>query len=523
MLQILPISRNFWGWLLRFLRQTDWVILFLLLGITNNFLWIKIGTVSALVLYSFFRKKGTLRVPAIPFFFYTTLPLVGLIGAWMAGSFQFEAYKNVLVYGGLQWLVSAAGFWLLYTQLEKRKNKAVDNSLYVFAILNLLASLYWLVHTMWESGSWWPYGILYSEKYGISTGDYIRGIFWGSSVVNAACSALLMLYFSQQKKFVWAAVAMVSLWLCGSNLLFLLTLALLGFQILTQSKNRLQPFLFTLLTAAGYTVINFQNMPYLIRMSQGTAVVETAPPGAGEETRAIFKSTSLVQKEDLYSFLKDIPTPQEQRHAAAILDASDLAAAGILPPDTHIIRRTVAQIYHQPYSKLPAAHARMPLKAFALLQTLHYMAYHPQQWPFGAGMGNASSKLAIKVTGLGLHGQWPSGKAYVGAPFYAAHLQDLLYLFSQDVSQHSIAHAPNNTYLQILSEYGLAGVILFLFLYVLYFVRHVLKSQTRHWAVLLLTALLLATDYWLESISVLVVFELLMLLSFQAPEKILPD
>lgn len=489
-----------------FLKETNGWLLLLLVGVTHNLLWVKLATVAVGLLAFLLRKNRKWMPPPLPFYFYLALPLVGVLGGWLTGSFQFAAYPYVLAYGGAQWLVSAAAFGLFFMEVAQSRKRAAENSLYAFTLLNLFASLYSLGHTMWESGSWWPYALAGSLQYGISTGDYIQGLFGGSSVVNAAVSALLVLYFTQKRNFSRAAVAMIPLWLCGSNLLFLLTLLFLFFQTVTQSCQRRRLVLFTLVLMGGYTAINYLNMPYLFGMSQGKAVSAPRPP-----VKTAGKS--------LYESLRSKPSVADRQRAAVVLGGVGVATAGAPLPDTLTMQNALNRIYGQPYFYMPAAATKIPLKAFALFQTLHYAAYHPQLLVFGAGMGNASSKLAMKVTGAGLHGRWPAGKAYVGAAFYAAHLQDLLYLFSLDASQHSIAHFPNNSYAQLLAEYGLAGVLLFFILYVRYFVRRMAYSSVRYGSLLLFVGLLLGTDYWLESISVLFVLEALLLVMLYHPSQ----
>jgi|GEM_PF-2347959 len=507
------------------LLPVDAFLLLLLLGITQNLLWIKMATVClALVIYIFRRGLKIKSLPG-PFLFYLIMPVLGTFAAWLNGAFQFTSYPYVLAYGTLQWLVAGVGFLLLYAWLQQANAIAARNSLRLFVLLNFLASLAYLLVAMKESGSWWPYALQHQENFGLSTGDYIRGIFGGASLVNAACSALLLLYFSGKKEFSRAALCLVPLWLCGSNLFLLITVLFLGLQLFIYEQQRGRRLVFLLIVAAGYMLTNFSNISYLLHMSRDMATGASEESASTADDRAKDKATGAGWLTDKpANALTKTATVQQRQLAASLLPLLAEAPAGTHgeangpSPDMLRVRQIVSVLYGCDYRALPAANAHLPLKAFALLQTIQYSLRHPKDLWLGAGMGNASSKLAMKVTGAGWHGSWPVEKAYVGAAFYSTHLPDFLYLFSQDVSQHSIAHFPNNAYTQLLGEYGILGVFLFLLLYVKYFLKIARTQRSHAWPLLLLLLLVLGTDYWLESITITFVFETLLLLP-QAADK----
>jgi hypothetical protein len=69
-------------------------------------------------------------------------------------------------------------------------------------------------------------------------------------------------------------------------------------------------------------------------------------------------------------------------------------------------------------------------------------------------------------------------------------------------------------YGQLLAEYGLAGLLCFFIFYLIFFGRHIQWRGTRSYGLplLLLMSGAFFTEYWFEQLSVVVLFELLMLL-----------
>jgi hypothetical protein len=97
-------------------------------------------------------------------------------------------------------------------------------------------------------------------------------------------------------------------------------------------------------------------------------------------------------------------------------------------------------------------------------------------------------------------------------PFFR---DNYLYLYlhyqSSDQGQHSIVNKPDSVYGQLLGEYGLAGIACFFVFYVGFFIRGV-RSFTYGLPLLLLVSAAFFTEYWFEELSIVVLFEFLMLL-----------
>jgi hypothetical protein len=154
---------------------------------------------------------------------------------------------------------------------------------------------------------------------------------------------------------------------------------------------------------------------------------------------------------------------------------------------------------------------QLPGKLIAFRQILTYFKKHPAKLFTGAGAGNFSSKLAFRTTGMHIAGGYPSRFARIDSAFMENHFRLYLDYFSKDIEMHSLLHSPNSVYAQVISEYGLLGVAGFILFYLLFFAREAGRSGYG-WPLLILLLGAIATDYWFEHLSIVILFELLMLL-----------
>jgi hypothetical protein len=156
----------------------------------------------------------------------------------------------------------------------------------------------------------------------------------------------------------------------------------------------------------------------------------------------------------------------------------------------------------------------LPGKAIAFLQTLRFLRLHPSKIIAGDGMGNFSSKLAYRTTGLGFSGDYPSNHIYINSDFLTNHLDVYLNFFSKRAESHALINSPNSVYDQLLVEYGLLGLLAFAIWYLWFFASHY-KQLTYGIPLLLLLVGIFFIDYWFEQLSVLVFFELLLFLDIK--------
>ncbi len=159
-----------------------------------------------------------------------------------------------------------------------------------------------------------------------------------------------------------------------------------------------------------------------------------------------------------------------------------------------------------------------PGKLIALKQTINFFKQHPLKIFTGTGIGNFSSKLAFRVSGLQIAGGYPARYSYINDDFKTNHLKLYLEYFTKEMEMHSLTNTPNSVYDQLAAEYGLAGIFLFVFLYLGFFLRH-WRKLTYILPVLLILIGALVADYWFEQLSIVILFELLFFINIKETKK----
>jgi hypothetical protein len=161
---------------------------------------------------------------------------------------------------------------------------------------------------------------------------------------------------------------------------------------------------------------------------------------------------------------------------------------------------------------------KLPGKLIAFKQTFSFLKDHPLKIVAGSGTGNFSSKLAFRATGLGMAGGYPKKFSYTSNDFLNNHLNLYLTYFSKDIELHSLVNSPNAVYDQLIAEYGVLGILAFIFLYLAFFTKHV-RKLTYGLPLLLILLGSFWVDYWYEQLSIVIVFELLMLLNIKETKE----
>ena len=115
-------------------------------------------------------------------------------------------------------------------------------------------------------------------------------------------------------------------------------------------------------------------------------------------------------------------------------------------------------------------------------------------------------------------GNFPNKFIYMDSLFKANHLRTYLYYATKDDEKHSILNFPNSVYNQLIGEYGLMGLFLFFFLYLGYFIRQY-KILSYGIPLMIFMTIVFALDYWFEQLSIVILFELLLLLDMKKLSK----
>lgn len=507
--------------------DADWAFLLFLVGITYVKLYIKVAAIVFYFIYLAFKRYKT---PALTGFskFYYIMPVVGTIASLLHNSFAVDGYWFGWVMSVLNWLLAGIAVHFLASAVYNLPKEKLVASIKLFFLINALFSLGELGKMIIDSGQLMPYWYWEpTEYYGGSTGDHVKGIMSNISVTNATLNAIGTLYFIYNNRFRWAALCLLTLLLCTSNLTLILLLVTMAgvFMLVGKKRTRIQILYSLLIIGIVYPMLSLNNIKYVSavydRETEKKETVAAATIGP-KKTDLPFYEQKLSQKQqyesdrgsyyrmhksdtDLLSYKDELKYIQ-QFGTAKSKNNSNLR----MEPD--ILKYIIERWYGVEYEKTPlAVKGGGLIKIYTHEQTLYYLLSRKRNLLFGAGIGNFSSKQAIKATGLNLQGDYPTKYIYVNDDFLLTHLYSLLYVFSLPIGEHSIINMPNSVYNQIAGEYGLIGILCFLLFYIGFPLKNFKHLKATRYIVPLFL-LFLGFEYWFEMITVTVIFELFVLM-----------
>ncbi|KAA2239014.1 hypothetical protein F0L74_22645 [Chitinophaga agrisoli] len=519
----------------------DWKLFILLLLFLNVKLAVKIpAIVLVYCLQPNFRFGFRLRDPRLPLF-YPLIIAVALLGMLVNGDFREPNYLLVFLTGAGFWLLCLLAIHQVKLSVDQQSTEKIHHTLLVFFVLNAAVSAGNLLSIIWEIRDLNPYTYQAQyQKYFINTGDYIRGLTFDTSTTNAVINAMGIIYFFTRKQYLWLLVCMAALLLTASNILNIAVVLILGFLFCFRSNRDQKSFVVVCLIflLVFMSKVSPQNLEYvgnniekmagmekpaaphrevsLLEMAQQPDSVLTAEQRRQKTAILYMDSLTRVWHAELKRLHPNVQPAEEQLllpeppiHSASYQSIKD--PVSLEDPIVQFIHRYSPVL---PYATgaIPTPH--LPGKAIGLLQTASFIVQHPGHILLGNGMGNFSSKLAFRVTGLGFAGGFPQKHTYINTDFMHNHLDLYLNFFSRQSGYHSLVNTPFSVYDQLLSEYGVLGLLLFLAAYLGFFWRHY-RRLTYGIPLLLLMMGIFFIDYWFEQLSVLVLFELLLLLNIK--------
>lgn len=521
----------------------DWKLLIFILLFLNVKLVIKIAAVFLIyVLRPDFKFGFRLKNSRLPLFYLLVIGIAvfNWLISGMMGNFN---YGLVLVTGILFWGLCILAIHQIKLSVEKNAPEIIHRTILVFFIINILISLAVYAGIVWETGAINPY--LYQgnyQKYFIGTGDYIKGLTFDTSTTNAVLNAFAVIYFLLRGKNMAAILCMAVLLLTGSNITNLLLFVTFIFVFFFQSNRDQKSIIIVCLVmlVTFFVKVSPQNNNYVTNAYQKLFNIKP------EDKKSISPNIPITQMPDsiLTNEQKKQKTAQlymdsvnisvfEKNSKKSIVSAATpffkekpvIPADSIHTPafqhknDTNATEKTLLQFVEKNNTAVPISaglttRSRLPGKLVALQQTTRFFMQHPVKLLTGTGIGNFSSKLAFRTTSMKVTGGYPAKYTYINDDFKSNHLDIYLYYFANKDDYHSIINSPNSTYDQLVSEYGLAGLFSFAFFYIAFFVKQLSK---RAYAVPLLLFMLGAffIEYWFEQLSVVVFFELLILLNIK--------
>jgi hypothetical protein len=539
------------GWVRRQMQSLDWQLLLFLVLFLNVKIYCKIAAVVLIYILRpdlrfGFRRKGS-RLPL----FYPGIVLIGLLDWLFYGLYGDLHYTIALADGIFLWALCLLAIHQLKLSVERNHATVLHHTLLVFFVINAAVSFLVLIKIMIVSGTINPYTYQGEfQKYFINTGDYIKGLSFDTSHTNAIINAFGLVYFLSRRKAAMALICMSVLLLTGSNTMNLLMAGVLLWLLFFRSdRDRKSLIVVCLFLMILFLVrISPQNREYMLVQMQ-TMVTGKAPEGPkpGWDTIPVKDRPDSVLspeqiKQKIATRYLDSVTYLAWRHKDSIRKSLGLPDPDILPipqpdintpkyqwkDDTTPIRRDLTE-YADEQGMGPQIEAagrgsvRLPGKLIALRQTAGFLAQHPGKLLTGNGVGRFSSKLAYRIAAFGLEGRYPVSLRYIDKDFRDLHLALYIYFFTAEVRSHSVMNSPNSVYDQLLGEYGLVGLALFLWLYAGYFIR---RGRKLSYGLPLLVVMggAFFFGYWFEQLSVVVLFELMMLVDMKggdAEEEVL--
>jgi len=525
----------------KILNSIDWKLLLFLVLFLNVKLAVKVAAIIIIYILQFnFRFGFSLKKTRLPLFYLFVIG-IAFIGLIVNKDYGSPNYLLLFLTGVSFWGACLLAIHQVKLSVENNTTEIIQRTILVFFVINAIMSFYNIAHIIWETGAVNPYRYqgMY-QKYFIGTGDYIRGITFDTSTTNAVINSFGVIYFLDKKKPVMVFVCMIVLLLTGSNFTnLILLLALTVLFIFKSNKDQKSlviicvMFLVVFMVKVSpqnhkYVFTSIENIFYKSKPQTETAVAVIA--------RDSLSSPEAIKRKIAQNYIDSVSYVLSKKHLINTAPDSVLALPNyhgrvlILPPDinkppyltptdtTFEERRLLTFIdAHKnslPISGQPIFSPGLPGALKGVLQTITFFRHHPAKIITGDGIGNFSSKLAFRATGLGFAGDYPSKYIFICRDFLSNHLDIYLNFFSKRGGLHSLTNTPFSVYDQLMAEYGLLGIIAFVIFYLGFFTKH-LKKLTYGIPLLILMMAFFFIDYWFEQLSAIVFFELLLLLNIK--------
>jgi hypothetical protein len=527
-----------------YIQQIDWRLLVFLILFLNVKLFIKVvATILIYILRPNLKLGFSFRSSKLPLF-YIAMISITLVNWALNKGFVSIHYSAVCLLGIIYWALAILAIHQIRLSINTNDTEKIHNTVLTFFVLNVSISLLQYAFFAFKTGTINLYQYQGEfQHYFMGTGDLIRGISFDMSTTNSMINAFGVVYFLFRKNIPLTILCMAGLLMTGSNFTNLFVVLILLYLFIFKS-NRVQKsvisiclFLFVLFIGN----ISPQNNKYIAVVFESLFQIQSPPtkPGIPTIHSATPPTIRIFSEEE-----------KKQQIAKQYLDSLELAYQAMkrqttnsrvtnVPPNLNILKPDNQAVTHQrkldttetqkkllkeaqdpinlPFKVMatqPDYLAKIPGKLIAFSQTMDFFKENPAKLVTGLGTGNFSSKLAYRATALHIAGSYPEKLKYISPYFQANHFSLYLYYFGKDAELHSLTNAPNSTFDQILSEYGIIGFFAFIFLYLLFFLKHFKKLTYGIPLILLLLAAFLM-DYWYEQLSIVILFELLLLLNIK--------
>ncbi|HWD89947.1 MAG TPA: hypothetical protein VG367_17590 [Mucilaginibacter sp.] len=523
----------------------DWKLLLFLVFFLDVKMGVKVAAIIVAYLLAFdFRFGFSFKNSRLPLFYALAIAIAFF--DWVIGrNFGFN-YDVVLLTGIGFWLLCILAMHQVKLSVDNHDAETINRTIILFFALNAAVSFFNLAAIIFETGHFNPYTYQGQyQKYFIGTGDYIRGITFDMSTTNAILNAFGVIYFLSKRNAAMLLLCMAVMLLTGSNCVNLLILLILGAIFIFKSTREQKSlilicWMFMIIFMSQVSPQNYMYVHETIKNNFFPQPIHTVPPAKPLPYITMRPDNTLTPEgkrqktaqwhlDSIYT--AEHPRPAPHKEYPITLETGRIIVPGVdinSRPYQHIAETTAYQRQllgfigtHKtelPISRDTAVIGHTPGKIVEMRQTLGFFKQHPFKLLTGDGAGNFSSKLAFRATAIGYAGGYPQKLAYINPDFLSNHLDIYLNFFSKNKDNHSLINDPGSVYDQLLAEYGLIGLAGFAIWYLGYFIRHYKKlTYGIPLTILLLGVFFLA--YWFEQLSILLFFELLMLLNIKENSK----
>jgi hypothetical protein len=524
------------------LNKIDWQLLaFLVLVLQVKLAFKVIAIVLMYLVQPNFRFGFRIRNSRLPFF-YPAIIFIAFAGLIFNENVLNFRYDVAFTTGIGFWVLSILAVHQIKLLVEKNNMEKIHMTVIAFFILNMTISAINFLLIVWKSGSINPY--LYQgeyQKYFIGTGDYIKGITFDTSTTNAVLNAMGVIYFLKKRNVPMILLLMAVLLFTGSNFICLLLLVILGVLLIFNSDTNQKSVIIVciLMFVVFWGKISPQNNDYVLKMyrkyfPEKLAIKEEVKkPVTNIDTKisnniiAPARMTDSAKQNSVIRQIKFLGVEKKPQLVLAlhsgerpIIPEPDINTAPYQQRnDTNEVQKSLFVFINEEKGILSLASNKdttlnVPGKVAAFKQTIRFIHRDPKKILLGDGVGNFSSKLAFRTTGLKVAGGYPYKWRYISREFISNHLDIYLFFFSMQKELHSMINTPDSVYDQMLGEYGIFGITALVVFYFGFF----LKGFNRKGYLLPLIVLLagiFVTDYWFEQLSVVIFFELLMFINIK--------
>ena len=526
----------------------EWKLLVFLVLFMDVKLVVKFAAIIMIYLlqpdfYFGFRIKHS-RLPL----FYLLVIAIAVFN-WVIYQDFSASYSVVVLTGILFWVACILAIHQVKLFVENTDTRILHNTLLVFFLLNILVSFFNLSAILMEIGMRNPFHYQGDyQKYFINTGDHIKGISFDSSTTNALINSFGVVYFLYQKKYWLTIISMITLILTASNFTNIILLLVFSMLFIFRSSKG-QKSIMVICTALlviflakfspqNDNYINEVFGKYIFKKKEKEIVSEKIIP-IRERPDSLLDADSKKEKIAVL-YLDSLERADLKLHKESIAEAAviDFRERPGIPGDsihtarfqwkrdtTGIQRQLLAYVNKRGVrpdlinNKYDAA---LPGKLLAFHESVNFFKEHREKIITGNGIGNFSSKLAFRTTGLKIAGGFPGKFIYSHHDFLENHFSLYTYFFTKNAGSHSLINSPDSVYDQLLTEYGLAGVGAFIIFYAGFFFRNL---HLLSYGIPLLTMVLAAfmVGYWFEQLSILLLFELMMFINIKENTKVITN